>query len=715
MVGMEIDPRQEARAAVRDLLDKLTWLALTVGVTATVVGLVRVTRVGWHINVIIDQLVFVLIVVVLLLRKRLPISLVVTILIALGTAVSFTGFLTAGLGTMSFVILTACCTVVGAVFGIRAGFVYLGGSIVIVGVIGKAVCGGTITNLLVSDPYLLAPQAWVSQLSGYAGYAAVILVVSGALQTRLSNTLSAVSRQAVELRESEARYRLLADNMRDVLFLQNMEFAIEYASPSAERLFGYPMEELLEINVLDIFTAESRERAAETFQHALARADDGDFEVPPVEFEYIRKDGSTFWGEVTPTFIRDLDGQIVGSQGLLRDITVRKQIESERERLEWELRQSEKLKAIGQLAGGIAHDFNNQLAPIMAHADLLARGFVDADSVAAHARKILAPASNAADLTGKLLAFARRGSYEHRAVDMHEVINEVAEILTHGIDRRIQVKRHYEAASAVVEGDRTQLQNALLNLALNSRDAMPDGGEIVFKTRMIDSGESGAESQLVISVEDTGEGMDDVVRARAFEPFFSTKAPGHGTGMGLAAAYGTVASHGGRIEIESRVGEGTTITVVLAVSAASTLEKVDTMAERLAPGVGRVMVIDDEDGVRAALSDLLESLGFSVVAFGRALEGTAFFEENWRSIDFVVLDLVLPDLSGRQALTVLQSVNPEVRVLLVSGYTADEEIQSLLRSDTIEFLEKPFLLADLAESLTRLSGAQKTSDQAPRA
>ena len=500
MVGMEIDPRQEARAAVRDLLDKLTWLALTVGVITTVFGLVRVTRVGWHINVITDQLFFVSIVALLLLRKRLPISLVVTILIALGTAVALAGFLTAGLGTMSFVTLTACCTIVGAVFGMRAGFFYLGGSIVAVGLIGMAVCSGTITNLLVSDPYLLAPQAWVSQLSGYAGFAAVILVVSGALQTRLSNTVSAVSRQAVELRESEARYRLLADNMRDVLFLQNMEFGVEYVSPSAERLLGYSMDELLRINILDIFTPESRERAAESFQHALAMAEDGDFEIPPLEFEYIRKDGSTFWGEVTPTFIRDPDGRIVGSQGLLRDITVRKQIESEREQLEWELRQSEKLKAIGQLAGGIAHDFNNQLAPIMAHADLLARGMVDAASVATHARKILAPASNAADLTSKLLAFARRGSYEHRAVDMHEVINEVAEILSHGIDRRIRVKRHYEAASAVIEGDRTQLQNALLNLALNSRDAMPDGGEIVFRTRMIEPGEMGVGSQLVITV-----------------------------------------------------------------------------------------------------------------------------------------------------------------------------------------------------------------------
>ena len=232
---------------------------------------------------------------------------------------------------------------------------------------------------------------------------------------------------------------------------------------------------------------------------------------------------------------------------------------------------------------------------------------------------------------------------------------------------------------------------------------------------MIEPGEMGVGSQLVITVEDTGEGMDDVVRTRAFEPFFTTKAPGHGTGMGLAAAYGTVASHGGHIEIESRVGEGTTVTVALAASTAPAREMTDTLAERLALGVGRVMIIDDEDGVRAALSDLLESLGFTVVAFGRALEGTAFFEENWRSVDFVVLDLVLPDLSGRQALALLRSVNPDVRILLISGYTADDEIRSLVRSDTTEFLEKPFLLADLAESLTRLSGARTTSDQVPRA
>ena len=708
MTRFDIDPRQEARSAMSDLLDRLTWLALTVGVVTTVFGLVRVTRVGWHLNVVTDQVFFLLIVVVLLVRKRLPLSLVVTILIALGTAIAAASFLIAGLGTMSFVTLTACCTVAGVVFGMRAGFFYLGATIVGVGLIGSLVCSGRIDDLLVSDPYLLSPQAWISQLSGYAGFAAVILVVSGTLQSRLSNSLLAVSHQAEELRESEGRYRLLADNMRDVLFLQDMEFGVQYVSPSAERLFGYTTEEFLQINAMDIFAPGSRERAAESFQKALALAESGDYDVPPLEFEYIRKDGSTFWGEVTPTFVRDHEGTIVAAQGLLRDITVRKQIAAERAELERELLQSEKLKAIGQLAGGIAHDFNNQLLPIMAHADLLVRGLVDQESVRAHARKIITPARNAADLTGKLLAFARKGSYEHQPVDVHEAINEVAEILVHGIDRRIEIKRHYEAASAVVEGDRTQIQNVLLNLALNARDAMPDGGEIVFKTRTsTNQGEQSTPSdpQLLISVEDTGEGMDEAIRERVFEPFFTTKAPGKGTGMGLAAAYGTVASHGGQIEIASRVGRGTVVSISLPLSAAPTGVRVESFAEKIAAGVGRVLVVDDEDGVRSALTDLLESLGCSVVAFGLALEATEYFNENWAELDLVVLDLVLPDMSGREVLAVMRGVNPDVRVLLVSGYTADDEIRELVRSNTIEFLEKPFLLADLAESLTRLTSS----------
>ena len=226
---------------------------------------------------------------------------------------------------MSFVTLTACCTVAGVVFGTRAGFLYLAGTIVVVGLIGNLVCSGRIGDLLVSDPYLMSPQAWISQLSGYAGFAAVILVVSGALQSRLSNTLLAVSQQAEELRESEGRYRLLADNMRDVLFLQNMEFGVEYVSPSAERLFGCTTDELLRINVQDMFAPGSRERAVESFQHALALAEDGRLRCSSAGVRVPPQGRIDLLGRGDPDLrARSTKGRIVAVQGLLRDITVRK-------------------------------------------------------------------------------------------------------------------------------------------------------------------------------------------------------------------------------------------------------------------------------------------------------------------------------------------------------------------------------------------------------
>jgi len=701
--GMEIDPRVEAQTALSGLLNRLTWLALTLGVVSTALGLLRISSMGWHVNVVTDLLFFAPILVVLLLRKRMPVNVVIVLLVVLAASSAVVNFLTLGLGTMAFVILTACCTIVGVVFGMRPAFLLLAGSVAVVGVIGSLACRGLLPDLQTTDPFLLNPATWVTQIAGFAVYTAVILVVSGTLQTRLAESLSKVSRQAEELRESEQRYRLLADNMHDVLFLQGLDFSVQYLSPSAERLFGYTIEEFRRIDAKDLMTEESRERANEAFEKYLALSAHGDVEIPPMEFEYLRKDGSSFWGEVSPSFVRDHEGRIVVSQGLIRDVTERRRIEAEREELERELRQSEKLKAIGQLAGGIAHDLNNQLMPIMAHADLLARGPTDAETVASHARKILRPAANAADLTGKLLAFARKGSYEHQPVDMHDVINEVVEILAHGIDRRIAVKRHFEAVSAVVEGDRTQLQNALLNLGLNSRDAITSSGEIVFKTTTVHGEVPGQAPELVVSVEDTGEGMDDEVQKRAFEPFFTTKPPGKGTGMGLAAAYGTVASHHGRIELRSRQGRGTCVSVHLPCTDVGVRSAVVAMSERIAAELGTVLLIDDEDGVRSALTDLLESLGCSVAAFAKAADGTAYYRRHWRDVDLVVLDLVLQDMTGREALVELREINPEVRVLLASGYSADEEVQQLLHSDRVEFLEKPFLLADLAECLMRLT------------
>ncbi len=703
---MQIDLRREARAAMSDLIDRLVLVAVTAGLLSTAVGLVRVTSQGWHLNIVTDLGFFLFIVMVLLLRNRLPFVAVVWLLVALAAASAVASFLTLGLGTMSFVILTTCCVVVGVAFGMRFAFALLAALVGLVGLIGAAITRGVITGQQVTDPFLLEPQTWLTQIAGFAAYTAVILVVVGALEARLLTSLRQSSRHADALRKNEERYRLLAENMTDVLYFQNMNNELDYLSPSVERVFGYAPDEAVGLTMADVMTPESYERARRQIEEFLA-GDVTDLEVPTQEYRYVRKDGTTFWGEVAPTFVRDDAGRLIGNQGLMRDISDRKQIEAERAELERELHQADKLRSIGALAGGIAHDFNNQLAPIVAHADLLVRGMVAPDDVADHARRILAPARNAADLTSKLLTFARKGSYEHLPVDVHELIDEVADILAHGIDKRIKIKRRLEAPSAVVSGDRTQLQNVLLNLGLNARDAMPEGGEIVFRTSRTTEGVTAvaASPDLLVTVTDTGVGMEESVRRRAFEPFFTTKVQGQGTGMGLAAAYGTVIGHGGSIDIFSRLGDGTTVDVRLPTLTSESGPAVAVLPPRRVVGMGgRALVIDDEDAVREALCQLLESLGFKAAGFARGAEAVAHFGDHTGSYDVVVLDLILPDMNGRETLAALREIDPEVKILLVSGYAADEDVLSLIHSGGVDFLEKPFQLADLAESVTRLRG-----------
>lgn len=703
---MKVELRPEIRRTVSDLLDRFHVLLLTLGAAATVASLYRVSLLGWHPGAMAAAPYFLGVFIVLLLRRRLPVGVSVGLMIAMATIRGAVGMLTLGPDATSFIILVTTSAVVAAIFGFRIGVVFLAGVSVMSGVIATLICSGIVKLAHSTDPLVREPQTWVYQVAGLAVYSSVILIVEWELQRNLTASLSEVSAQAEQLRESEERYRLLADNMRDFLFSLDMDQRFQFVSPSVERLFGFSVEEFLELEFPSIFAPGSRDRALESYRHFAARATEGEFEVPPQEFEFLRKDGSTFWAEVNPTFLCDDQGRLTGAQGILRDITLPKQLEEERSKLESELHQAEKLQAIGELAGGIAHDFNNQLTPIMVHADLLQRGFPSEPAVADHASKILRPARNAADLTAKLLAFARKGKQEQRPVDMHEVISEVTEILVRGIDRRIRVKRHFEAVSAVVEGDRTQLQNVMLNLGLNARDAMPDGGEIVFRTQILEEDDEDprrSAPRLLIAVGDTGCGMDDSVRQRVFEPFFTTKPVGKGTGMGLSAAYGTVASHGGLIELSSVVGRGTEVRFVLPLSVSLPRPKTDTLAEKVIGGSVRALIIDDEDGVREALVDLLDCLGCSAVGFDHAAAGIAYFGENWREIDVVLLDLVLPDVNGREALEELRKINPDVRVVLMSGFTADEGIVELQRDREIEFLEKPFLLADLTESLTRLS------------
>ena len=388
-------------------------------------------------------------------------------------------------------------------------------------------------------------------------------------------------------------------------------------------------------------------------------------------------------------------------------VVERKRAEEALSASEDRLRQSEKLTAIGQLAGGIAHDFNNQLAGVMGYADMLAQR-LDQEPYKRFAQGIMVSARRAADLTQKLLAFGRKGKYLLVPVDIHQILGEVVSILERSIDKRVRIRQVLKVGHATIMGDPNQIQNALLNLALNARDAMPQGGELTFETDALTFNEADCREHhqeispgpfLRITVIDSGFGMSDEVKKHLFEPFFTTKEPGKGTGMGLASVYGTVRNHHGTISIESDEGHGTTVRLCLPLAPYAAKESGERYDATPARGTARVLLVDDEETVRTMAPEMLRDLGYSVVTCCNGREAVEYYRAHSREVDLVILDMVMPEMGGRDAFIAMRKINPKVRALLSSGYSLDGEAQDILDEGVLAFIGKPYRHNELSEAV----------------
>jgi signal transduction histidine kinase len=418
-----------------------------------------------------------------------------------------------------------------------------------------------------------------------------------------------------------------------------------------------------------------------------------------------------------------------------RDVTHEREMESK-------VREDQKLKAIGHLAGGIAHDFNNLLGGIGGYAELLQ---LDSDPAVREeaVEGILETTSRAADLVAGLLAFARRGAYEAKVVDLHALIEQVVKIASRTFDRRIHIGVQLDANPSTVRGDAAQLQAAILNLALNARDAMPEGGHMKIRTRTVTvatlsgavdanlligeeleqgegvdevvdeltgrivgtaRGESAAEDTsdlppwIELSIEDQGGGIAEEHRDHVFEPFFTTKAGGKGTGLGLSVVYGTVRAHGGTIDLETEIGFGSTFRIRL-----QTVAEVADAATPAAPHVGRgigkrILVVDDEPTVRSTMTRFLQYLGYEVVAVPGGIEALEYFGADGGGFDLVVLDLVMPDLHGSEVMKRMRSRAAHIPIIVVTGYSMLSSSATLdLGADAL--LRKPFPIGSLARHI----------------
>ncbi len=380
---------------------------------------------------------------------------------------------------------------------------------------------------------------------------------------------------------------------------------------------------------------------------------------------------------------------------------------TERNSLDMQLRQMQKMETVGQLAGGVAHDFNNLLAGILGSAELLGRrlgSHPDQAKAKELVGRILQAGDRAAELVRKLMSFARKGRQVSTPLDVHEVIRETCALLERSIDRRIALRLDLDAEDQVVLGDTAMLQSALLNLGVNARDAMPEGGTLTFTTRNLDLGAEPprpgspglmAGRYLEILVSDNGTGMPPEVLNRLFEPFFTTKPLGKGTGLGLASVLRTIQDHHGRVEVFSTAGAGTTFRLLLPLSQQNAQSH--TTAPLPVVGKGRILVVDDDDLVRGTAVEMLRSLGYQVDEARDGLEGIAAYRPGQH--DLALLDMEMPGARGIDCLRGIRTRDPQVRALLCSGFARDESASELHSAGFLGFLKKPFRLFDLSNAV----------------
>ncbi|MBT3218883.1 MAG: response regulator, partial [Proteobacteria bacterium] len=385
------------------------------------------------------------------------------------------------------------------------------------------------------------------------------------------------------------------------------------------------------------------------------------------------------------------------------DITERKRAKERNALLEGQLNHSQKMEAIGQLAGGVAHDFNNMLSGIMGYASLLHMNLGPDDPRTEDTEEILTICKNARNLTRNLLGFARKGKYCKERINLNETISGVRDLLLRTIPKKICVEFQTTAGrQPQIEGDRSQLEQIMMNLCINAADAMGQEGTLTLSTREIVLREVPSGTNLTpgrhveVSIIDTGTGMDQEILDKAFEPFFTTKVMGEGTGLGLSMVYGTVQNHGGTVTLKSKPGQGTTVTLLFPVPSPTSDVIPESTKPVLTMGKGTILVVDDDERVRASTARLLQRMGYQPLQAQDGSEALRVYRERAGEIDLVLLDMAMPVLDGTETFHQLKELDPQVRTLLFSGYSADTSANALLAQGANGFIQKPYTMAKLS-------------------
>ncbi|MGO8732443.1 MAG: PAS domain-containing protein, partial [Terriglobia bacterium] len=511
-------------------------------------------------------------------------------------------------------------------------------------------------------------------------------------------------RAEAALRRSEQRFRLITENIDEIFWIANPEVSeIVYVSPAYCRVWGRTQESLYKDpkSFVEACHPDDRERVLATF--GLMKAG------KPFDSEYrvIHTDGSIHWvwGRGFP--IRDETGRLTLFAGIAQDVTARKHLEDQ-------FRQAQKMAAVGRLAGGVAHDFNNLLTIINGYSEMALELLHSSDPLRNSLEQIKSAGDRAASLTRQLLAFSRQQVLAPRVLDLNSLVADVEKMLRRLIGEDIELTLVRGPALGQMKADPGQIEQILMNLAVNARDAMPEGGKLVIETANVQLDDAYAQTHAVVTpghyvmlaVSDTGIVMDAETQAHIFEPFFTTKEKHKGTGLGLATAYGIVKQSGGFIWVYSELGRGTTFKIYLPrVDEAAESAQISEVPRPSEAGSETILLVEDEGAVRALAASILRAQGYKVLESTSPEDALRIGEQHQEPIDLLLTDVVLPKMSGRKIAEHLTGLRPTMKVLYMSGYTDDAVVRNGVLETGTAFLQKPFTPSGMARKVREVLDA----------
>lgn len=525
------------------------------------------------------------------------------------------------------------------------------------------------------------------------------------LPVQLSSIVTTLSNQPVALvivkriidekdLEAELReFKSIVDKTTDCVFIFNQDsLTFTYINRGAEKQVGYSLNELEKMHPYDL-KPEFNEDEFREFISPLIRNGGGTLNFDTV---HQHKNGDLIDVSIVLQLVEGQSGekQFVA---IVRDI-------SDYKKLQEKYRHSQKMEAIGRLAGGVAHDFNNQLAVILGYSDLISHHDISSE-VTDYSQRISNAASVSKKLVEQLLTFSRKSDLQLATVDVHELIRETQEFVSHTIEKNITISISLASPLHYVIADKALLKSALLNLILNARDSMENGGHIFIETERLPSAELKPDTfseAIQITFADNGSGILPEQMPHIFEPFYTTKEQGKGTGLGLSSVKGTIEQHGGTIEVASEVEEGTVVTIILPASPEQhdDVKEACTDAEAVITR-GTILLIDDEQQVREVCEDMLDLLGYKVISAASGKEALAVYTKQHQEIALVIVDYMMPDMMGDEVARALQAIQPDVKIMVSSGYLADTTVSDLKRAGVLEVLNKPFSINEFRHALVQ--------------